>query len=74
MFTKEFWIRSTERAAKTGAQAVVLAIGTAANFDAVKADWEYLASMGLGGVVLSYLFSIISAPVGDDKTTPSLVD
>lgn len=74
MFTRIFWKRSTERALKTAAQAVALGIGTAAGFDAVNADWEYLLSMGLGGVVLSYLSSIISSPIGDDETTPSLVD
>ncbi|MCW2950818.1 MAG: hypothetical protein JWN41_1831, partial [Thermoleophilia bacterium] len=34
MFTRTFWIKATERAAKTAAQAIALAIGSAASFDA----------------------------------------
>lgn len=72
MFTRTFWAKATERAAKTAAQAVALAIGSAASFDAVHADWEYLGSMALGGAVLSYLTSIITSGAGPDED-PSAV-
>lgn len=72
MFTRKFWKLATERAVKTGAQAVVLGIGSAASFDAVHADWEYLGSMALGGAVLSYLTSLITAEAGPDND-PSAV-
>lgn len=72
MFTKTFWKKATERAAKTAAQSVALAIGTAAGFDAVHADWEYLGSMALGGAFLSYLFSIITSGAGPEDD-PSAV-
>ena len=73
MFTRKFWKRATERATKTAAQAVVLGIGTAASFDALHADWEYLGSMALGGAILSYLTSVITSGAGpaDD---PSAVE
>lgn len=72
MFTRTFWKKATERAVKTAAQAVGLAIGSAASFDAVHADWEYLGSMALGGAVLSYLTSIITSGAGPDDD-PSAV-
>lgn len=72
MFTRTFWKKSTERAAKTAAQAVVLGIGSAASFDAVHADWEYLGSMALGGAILSYLTSVITSGAGPDDD-PSAV-
>lgn len=72
MFTRTFWTKATERAVKTAAQAVALAIGSAASFDAVHADWEYLGSMALGGAVLSYLFSLASVGTGPDDD-PSAV-
>lgn len=72
MFTRTFWLKATERAVKTAAQAVALAIGSAASFDAVHADWEYLGSMALGGAVLSYLTSIITSGAGPDDD-PSAV-
>ena len=72
MFTRTFWTKATERAIKTAAQAVALAIGSAASFDAVHADWEYLGSMALGGAVLSYLTSIITSGAGPDED-PSAV-
>ncbi len=72
MFTRIFWKKATERAAKTAAQAVALAIGTAAGFDAIHADWEYIGSMALGGAILSYLTSVITSGAGPDDD-PSAV-
>jgi hypothetical protein len=72
MYTLKFWKLATERAVKTAAQAVALAIGTTAAFDAIHADWGYLGSMALGGAVLSYLTSVITSGAGPDND-PSAV-
>lgn len=72
MFTKKFWQKTTERAVKTAAQSLALAIGTAASFNAVHADWAYIGSMALGGAVLSVLTSITTAGAGPDDD-PSAV-
>jgi hypothetical protein len=72
MFTKKFWKKATERAAKTAGQAFLLGVGTAGAFDAVHADWAYLGSMALGGAVLSLVTSIASLGAGPDDD-PSAV-
>jgi hypothetical protein len=72
MYTVAFWKDATERAVKTGAQAVLLFLGADQMFDAISADWGSAGSFFVGGVVLSYLTSVVSAPVGD-KGTASLV-
>lgn len=64
MFTKIFWKKTAERAVKTAAQAFGLAVGTAAAFDAVHADWAYLGSMALGGAVLSVATSLATSGTG----------
>jgi hypothetical protein len=59
---------ATERAAKSVAQAALLALGVGSatiGFDVVTTDWVYVASFAAGGAVLSYLTSIISAARGD---------
>jgi hypothetical protein len=72
MYTAQFWKDATERAVKTAAQAVILFLGADVALDAVSADWPSAASFALGGAVLSYLTSIVSAPMGD-KGTASVV-
>ena len=72
MFTKKFWVESSERALKTFAQTLLAMIGAVAVFDAFTADWLTMISVSLGATVLSYLTSIVSAEVGD-YGTPSLV-
>jgi len=71
LFTRVFWLESTERALKTLAQFfVTLTAGTA--FNVFSADWQTIVGLSLGGTVLSYATSILSVKVG--KTgTPSLV-
>lgn len=62
MFTRAFWKAATERAVKTGAQAVLTAyfVGDVA-LNALQADWLNMAGIAAGGVVLSYLTSLASA-------------
>lgn len=78
MFTRKFWKAATERALKSGAQFVALTIGGgaiagAAGNETVNAfllDYPTLGGVFLGGALVSYLTSVISAPVGGDG--PSL--
>lgn len=74
MYTAKFWKDAFERAAKTAAQAVLLFLGADQLLDAVSADWGSAASFAVGGAVLSLLTSAVSAPLGADKGSPSLVD
>jgi|AntAceMinimDraft_12_1070368.scaffolds.fasta_scaffold08008_8 hypothetical protein len=80
MFNKKFWIAASERAAKTFAQAAVLAIlGTGmmaasdVTVNAFTVDWLTVLGFAVGGAVLSYLTSVISAPMGKN-VGPSLAD
>jgi Putative lactococcus lactis phage r1t holin len=74
MFSAGFWKDAGERAVKTGAQAALLVLG-ADQLDAIAADWGDVGSFALGGVVLSLLTSIVSAPIGPEeaKGTPSVL-
>ena len=64
MFTIS-WLRDAiERALKSAAQAIVLALGAAEGFDLFAADWQNVASIAAGAAVLSVLTSVISAPFG----------
>lgn len=67
LFSVAFWKDATERAIKTGAQAVVLALGGGA-IDAFALDWRILAGAGLGGGLLSLLTSIGSGAIVDNGT------
>jgi len=72
MFTIS-WLRDAiERALKSAAQAIVLALGAAEGFDLFAADWQNVASIAAGAAVLSVLTSVISAPFGV-KGSASLV-
>jgi hypothetical protein len=72
MFTLAFWKAATERAVKTGAQAVltVYVVGDVA-LNAFEADWGNMAGIGLGGAVVSYLTSLAS---GIKDGNPSLTN
>jgi hypothetical protein len=72
MFTKKFWIEATERALKTFAQ-FILVLGAAGSFNVFNVDWQTNLGLALGGALLSYATSIVSAGIGD-KGTPSLVE
>jgi hypothetical protein len=71
MFTRQFWLSATERAVKTGAQVLVVFLG-ADVVNAFAVDYQRAAGIALGGVVVSYLTSVVSAPAGEEGT-PSLV-
>ena len=64
MFTIQ-WLRDAiERALKSAAQAIVLALGASQGFDLFSADWQNVAGIAAGAAVLSVLTSVISAPLG----------
>lgn len=63
MFTRKFWKRASERAAKSAGQAGVLAIG-ADQVNALSADWATVVGFAIGGAALSVLTSLASLRVG----------
>jgi hypothetical protein len=71
MFTKLFWKEATERAAKTFAQFYVTLAATQA-LNVFNMDWTTLLGVSLGGALVSYATSLVSAQIGV-KGTPSLV-
>lgn len=72
MFTKKFWAEATERAIKTFAQ-FILVLGTAGTFNVFNIDWKTNLGLALGGALLSYATSIVSANLGPEKDDPSLI-
>ena len=72
MFTKKFWAEATERALKTFAQ-FILVLGAAGTFNVFAIDWKTNLGLALGGAVLSYATSIVSANIGPKKDDPSLI-
>jgi hypothetical protein len=74
MWTKNFWLESTERALKTFAQTLLALAAAAGVFDAFNADWVQILGVSLGAAILSYATSIVSKNVGPKKDSPSLVE
>ncbi|QHF24090.1 hypothetical protein GTU73_08755 [Rathayibacter sp. VKM Ac-2804] len=88
MFTLAFWIAASERALKSGAQFVVVTIttgliaGTVDNADAqvinaFALDYPTLLGVFGGGILISYLTSVVSAPIsghGPSLTSVETVD
>ena len=72
MFTKKFWVDATERALKTFAQFIVV-LGAAGSLNVFTTDWEKTLGVAIGGAVLSYATSIVSAGIGN-KGSASLVE
>lgn len=74
MFDLFFWRDSAERALKTAAQAVLLAIGASEGFNLFALDWRNALGVAVGGFVLSILTSLVSAPFGGEwaKGSPAL--
>jgi hypothetical protein len=72
VFNSVFWKEATERALKTLAQFVVT-LGAAGVFNVLTIDLKTTLGLGLGGMLLSYATSILSAEV-NKKDSPSLVD
>ena len=71
MFTKKFWIEASERALKTFAQ-FILVLGAAGTLNVFTVDWKTNIGLALGGALLSYATSLVSANIGPDKGSPSL--
>lgn len=72
MMNKVFWKAAFERAVKTAAQSVLLAIGAAQGADLFALDWQTVLLAAAGGAVLSVLTSIVSVPFGQTDS-PSLL-
>jgi hypothetical protein len=75
MFTIMFWKRATERAVKSGAQAVLLGLGfsDAGPVNALQFDYKLGLGFAAGGALLSYLTSLVTAPLAGDPDDPSMV-
>lgn len=73
MFTLIFWKQVAERALKTFAQAAVSLLA-ADGLGILDVDWAKVGSVAAMALLLSVLTSIVSAPMGPDKDSPSLVD
>lgn len=71
LFTRVFWEETTDRALKSGAQAMLLAIGGGA-VNVLTLDWATVLGAGGGGVLLSLLTSMASSKFGD-RGTPMLL-
>lgn len=68
------WIRdAAERAAKSGAQAVLLAVGASEGFNLFQLDFANAAGLAGGAALLSLLSSVASRKVGDSESA-SLAD
>ena len=65
MWTAAFWKETVDRAIKSGAHAVILGLGLGEGLNAFTVDWKLAAGFALGGIILSTLTSLISAPFGD---------
>lgn len=72
MFTVKFWKEATERALKTFAQ-FILVLGAAGTFNVFEVDWTTNLGLALGGALVSYATSIVSANIGPKKDDPSLI-
>jgi len=71
IFTKRFWIESTERAIKTAAQTfLALDLGETANLLTI--DWPAMLGTAGGAALLSYATSIVSSSI-TRRPSPSLV-
>lgn len=74
MFTRRFWIESSERALKTFAQTLLTLAAAVGVFDAFQADWVQILGISVGATILSYATSIVSKNIGPHKDSPSLVE
>lgn len=72
MLTTAFWIGVMDRAVKSFAQALLLLWGADAAFNVVEVDVRGAFGVAAGAAVLSFLTSLVSAPIGDQGTTSFL--
>ncbi len=73
MFTKKFWQETIERAIKSGAQAVILALGASQGLDLFDMDAALLLGAAGAGALLSVLTSLVSVNVGA-TSSPSVIE
>lgn len=66
ILSKGFWVKATERAVKSAAQAVVLTLGLseAGPVNALALDYNTALGVALAGALLSYLTSLLTSGVG----------
>jgi hypothetical protein len=68
LFTVQFWKDAAERAAKSFAQAVIIALGADHVFNVLHANLLELVGIGAGGAALSLLTSLASLKLGSTGT------
>jgi hypothetical protein len=73
MFTWRFWRETSERAIKSGAQAVILALGASEVLDLFAMDFMLLLGAAGAGGLLSVLTSLTTIRVGATGS-PSAID
>ncbi len=73
MFTKRFWKETIERAIKSGAQAVILALGASQGLNLFDMDAVLLIGAAGAGALLSVLTSLVSVKVGASDS-PSAIE
>jgi hypothetical protein len=74
MWTKVFWLQTAERAVKSFAQSMLLALGAGGGFNLFELSWYRCLGFGLGGMLLSVLTSLASLPLPiGQPNSPSLV-
>ena len=67
LYSLTFWRDAGERAAKSGAQAALVALGGDA-FNVWAVDWIDVSGISLGGALLSVLTSVASAGIANRGT------
>ena len=74
VFTVGFWRETAERAIKSAAQGVLMALGAsdATPVDLFGLDVKVLVGAGFGMALLSVLTSVATKPLGHDKESPSM--
>ena len=73
LFTRAFWADAADRALRTAAQAVLLAIGGDRVFDVLTADLSVLIGAAGGGALISILTSIVASARTGTISPASLV-
>ena len=73
MFTWRFWREAIERGIKSGAQAVVLAIGAAEGLNLFLLDFGLLVGAFGAGALLSVLTSVTTVRIGATNSPSAIL-
>jgi hypothetical protein len=73
MRTAAFWVATAERSLKTFAQALLAIILGSQTFDLFNTSWGDNLKVALTATLISVLTSVVSAQVGPERGSPSLV-